>query len=873
MNSEHQETNKTKEENNISQNIKEESNIKENEITNIAKAIPKCDSSTPTSKNDESKDKVNKLDFDKKYSKENGTLSKIRGLNFEDSSPIAKIDEKEEPTPSGIGEYKLTIMKLLDDSGRNYQLKSQYNNNNNNNSKNNTPMNKNNYNFSFYVQNNSLLKYYDNSFLGDNTPINNENEKLTKPKDFILNNNNSQTQPSSLLFNFQNSQMSKNNSPIIRNNNNNLIPFNNSPSFNNNVSNDSPIHNNNNNNYLTDHIIKLHSIDDDMLKNTFNNSTNNNDDNDNDNNNNNINISKKNINNSNNNFNNNNLNINSNNNNNNFKNFYIQKNNSNQNLNSNSNAYNYYIHNYNPKQQEQENLNIQDNYYENVIPQDKNYIYNQNIPQFIIPPNPIVNLNVNTNIPNQTINYYPPTMNTNQNFLNMLMINQIQQQNNPQIVFSFNENENNNINQQKKKKKTNLNLKSNLSSIPLNELIKNCVSLSKEQNSCRWIQKKIEEQPEIVPKILNNLFQNIIEIINDSFGNYLIQKLFDYMNKEQFLQFIALIQIDFYQICINSYGTRVIQKLIDYLNLEILLKTFMNIIKPTIKGIIIDINGSHIILKLMNLKNKFVNSVILNEICDNIFNISMHKHGCCVLQKCIEKMDVNERKPVIDNILNYCRELISDKCGNYIIQFIISFNDEKIMEVINNILITDIENFSKQKFSSNVVEKILEKAPNKICKELINSLNNENIILSILFDKFGNYVLQKSLQRADKNTQKYMLQVIAPHLYKLKYYSFGLKLYSRLIITYSYLGQIILDKGNSGNNNNINFQNNDFNIQDNNNIIDMNLIQNSNNDFYNVSNNNIIYNNNYYNNNAFQNIGINNNLGNDFILNNMYNQK
>ena len=289
MNSENQEIKKTKEENNKTQKIKDDSQIKENEITNIAKAIPKCDSSTPTSKNDESKDKVNRLDFDKKYSKENGTLSKIRGLNFEDSSPIAKIEEKEEPTPSGIGEYKLTIMKLLDDSGRNYQLKSQYNNNNNNNSKNNTPMNKNknNYNFSFYVQNNSLLKYYDNSFLGGDTPVNNENEKLTKPNDFILNNNNSQTQPSSLLFNFHNSQMSKNNSPTIKNNNNNLIPFNNSPSYNNNVSNDSPIDLQNNNNYLTNHIIKLHSNDDDMLQNNFNNSPNNNDDNDNNN------ISKK----------------------------------------------------------------------------------------------------------------------------------------------------------------------------------------------------------------------------------------------------------------------------------------------------------------------------------------------------------------------------------------------------------------------------------------------------------------------------------------------------------------------------------------------------------------------------------------------------
>ena len=745
-----------------------ENKKEENELSNITKTIPILDSSQNL-KNEEYNDKVNNLDFDKQYTKEKGTLSKICGLKFDDSSPISKIKDNE-TTPSGIEEYKFTLMKMLDDSGRNYQLKSQYNNNNKSNN------NKNKYNFSFYVQNNSLLNYYDNNFLNNSI---NDNKKLIKQNEFFTNNYSQnyslqQNNEINLLKNYNNKQLILNNNNLLKNENINHI-----------------------------------------------------------------------------------------------QNYYPNQNNQKENENVNSNAYNYYIQNLS-QEIKSEKSNLINYYLDNGKINEQNYnenpIYNNqnNLPQFLIQNNPIVNVNVNTSIPSQTINYYPQ-INKNQNFINMFMLNQ---QNNPQIIFSLNENNN----YQNKNKKSVSNLKINYSSLSINELIKNSVEICKEQSGCRLIQKKIEEQPEIASKILNNLFQNLLEIVNNSFGNYLIQQLFDYMNKEQFLQFIALIKIDLYQICINSYGTRVIQKLIDYLNLEILLKTFMNIIKPTIKGIIIDINGSHIILKLMNLKNKFVNSVILNEICDNIFNISMHKHGCCVLQKCIEKMDVNERKPVIDNILNYCRELISDKCGNYIIQFIISFNDEKIMEVINNILITDIENFSKQKFSSNVVEKILEKAPNKICKELINSLINENIILSILFDKFGNYVLQKSLQRADKNTQKYMLQVIAPHLYKLKYYSFGLKLYSRLIITYSYLGQIILDKGNSGNNNNINFQNNDFNIQDNNNIIDMNLIQNSNNDFYNVSNNNIIYNNNYYNNNAFQNIGINNNLGNDFILNNMYNQ-
>ena len=163
---------------------KEEKNMKEenisylkkeeNEISNIAKAKKRIE----LFQNEEYIDKVNNLDFDKKDLKEQGILSQIRGLNFEDSSPIQKIKDSE-PTPSGIEEYRLGIMKMLDDSGRNYQLKSQYNNNNKSNN------NKNKYNFSFYVQNNSLLNYYDNSNIGDSTPVN-DNEKLTKPNDFIL---------------------------------------------------------------------------------------------------------------------------------------------------------------------------------------------------------------------------------------------------------------------------------------------------------------------------------------------------------------------------------------------------------------------------------------------------------------------------------------------------------------------------------------------------------------------------------------------------------------------------------------------------------------------------------------------------------------
>ena len=343
----------------------------------------------------------------------------------------------------------------------------------------------------------------------------------------------------------------------------------------------------------------------------------------------------------------------------------------------------------------------------------------------------------------------------------------------------------------------------------LGDLIKNSDFICKDQAGCRLLQKKIDEQPEIAMKILSVCFEKIIEIITDPFGNYLVQKLYDYMTEEKFLQLIALIKFDIYHICINSFGTRAIQKLIDYLNTETLMKNFLNLIKPIVKGITVDINGSHILLKMVDLKNNLVNKCIFEEIKDNILYIAMHKHGCCVLQKCIEKANSEDKdkEKLIESLINNCEVLISDQCGNYIIQFIISLKNDKVNEKVVSILIGNLEEYSKQKFSSNVVEKIFECCSLRICQKLIDVLKyNDKIILGILFDKFGNYVLQKALQRADESTRHHILGIIAPHLYKLKNYSFGLKLYSKLIITYSYLGTAILTK-----NENQDFNKNPFN--------------------------------------------------------------
>ena len=63
------------------------------------------------------------------------------------------------------------------------------------------------------------------------------------------------------------------------------------------------------------------------------------------------------------------------------------------------------------------------------------------------------------------------------------------------------------------------------------------LSVAKDQNGCRFLQRKFDEGGAasialVFPEVLDNL----IELMVDPFGNYLIQKLLDRCSEEQRLQ-------------------------------------------------------------------------------------------------------------------------------------------------------------------------------------------------------------------------------------------------------------------------------------------------------------------------------------------------
>ena len=327
----------------------------------------------------------------------------------------------------------------------------------------------------------------------------------------------------------------------------------------------------------------------------------------------------------------------------------------------------------------------------------------------------------------------------------------------------------------------------------LEYLSHNIFLLAKDQAGCRFLQKKLDENPKDACKLFYEaILVYLIQLIKDPFGNYFVQKLASYLNEEQIEKFLTIIAPNLLELGCDSHGTRVLQHLITCLRTPHLVNLFLNNIKPYVIPLLKELNGTHIIQKFINDYPKMSSSI--NEIIiSNSQSLAMHRHGCCVLQKYLEGNNRVFKENLIKNLIQNALSLITDQFGNYVIQSILLLNEAKFSEKIAEKICDNIVYYSKHRYSSNVVEKCFDHCEKKDIAKFIEKLNDMGSVQDLILDEHGNYVIQKVLSNANKEIQNKVIEYIIPVLDKIREQTFGARLLNKLATSYPVINDY-LDK-------------------------------------------------------------------------------
>ncbi|KAL5078572.1 hypothetical protein RYX36_006993 [Vicia faba] len=304
------------------------------------------------------------------------------------------------------------------------------------------------------------------------------------------------------------------------------------------------------------------------------------------------------------------------------------------------------------------------------------------------------------------------------------------------------------------------------SNMPLPALQSYMIHTAKDQNGGRQLQKLVEEgSNEDKEMVFEGVIDNIVELMMDPFGNYLVQKLLEFCREDQRLQIVHMLTKEPGQLVrtsLNTHGTRVVQVLISTIKSRRQIALVRAAIQPAFLELVKDLNGNHVIQRCLTCFSVQDNEFIFDAATKFCLDVSTHQHGCCVLQRCIDYSKGKSQERLVREICKHGFHLAQDPYGNYVVQYIIQMQIPSAIAKFTAQFRGNYVTLSTQKFSSHVVEKCLKYIPEtraRIVQELLSVPRFE----CLLQDPYGNYVLQCALDNTKGSLLTSLVDAVRAH--------------------------------------------------------------------------------------------------------------
>jgi len=335
-----------------------------------------------------------------------------------------------------------------------------------------------------------------------------------------------------------------------------------------------------------------------------------------------------------------------------------------------------------------------------------------------------------------------------------------------------------------------------------------------DQNGSRFIQQRLEVADAIEKNaVMDEIVPAIRDLQNDVFGNYVVQKLYEFGTEGMKRDLRGTLEGNMLLLSLQMYGCRVVQKALeslDYNDLCELLQEFDSYVLTCIQ----DQNGNHVMQKcieVMSVKAKEAEArtsevglsvtmarriqFVVDDVLANVRTLCCHPYGCRVLQRMLEHCVECQKTATLDKIQLCHKALLDDQYGNYVIQHVLQYGRESDRDSLLKIIVeNDLLKLSRQKFASNVVEKLLKygnsNQRNAIVREMLKIVSEggtsqegvgSSVLLLMVRDAYANYVVQTAIDVVPEGNEKRMLlEELKANEVQLRNYTFAKHIVAKL---------------------------------------------------------------------------------------------
>lgn len=322
------------------------------------------------------------------------------------------------------------------------------------------------------------------------------------------------------------------------------------------------------------------------------------------------------------------------------------------------------------------------------------------------------------------------------------------------------------------------------------------VEFSKDQYGSRFTQEKLdlasEEERQLV---FDEILLSAREVMNDVFGNYVVQKLFEFGTPQQCTLLIDQMRGHVVKLSLCTYGCRVVQRALECVPLAEKLLLSLEL-EPQVLACVKDQNANHVVQKLLERLPPEAVDFVPRAFQGNVQTLASHCYSCRVLQRVFEHCREDQSRPLLEELMARPSIAMEDQYGNYVMQWIILHGTDVDRKRIIQVTKGNMLRLSLHKFASNVVEEVVRHSPDADREELIEETMkpvfapraaqasalvghfgpNETLEIPVLLmmkDQYGNYVVQRLLEHAQGTQRERLITHIRPFLQHMKRFSTG----------------------------------------------------------------------------------------------------